>query len=168
MPTHVLQDGEVQLYTNHPKFPAPDPARVQDCLLDIAANGDTAVQAFKLDLVRDIDNDAGKLMLEIRFKSHRNGRFDPASRALSIAVNFQFRFSLEALPGVVVAKATLKLDTTTGTVQMPDGSPLQGQPVGADGTVVLVGQGTMQSDEAQLQGVRCSFRLTGRLDPSPA
>ena len=121
MPIHVLQDGEVQLYTNHPKFPAPDPARVQDCLLDIAANGDTAVQAFKLDLVRDIDNDAGKLMLEIRFKS-----------------------------------------------QMPDGSPLQGQPVGADGTVVLVGQGTMQSDEAQLQGVRCSFRLTGRLDPSPA
>ena len=42
MPIHVLQDGEVQLYTNHPKFPAPDPARVQDCLLDIAANGDTA------------------------------------------------------------------------------------------------------------------------------
>ena len=167
MPIHVLQDGEVQLYTSHPDFPAPNPAQVQECRLDIGAHGDTAVQAFKLDLVRDIDNDAGKLMLEIRFKSHRNGRFDPASRTLSIEVNFQFRFSLEVLPGVVVAKATLQLATTTGTVQMPDGTPLQGQPVATDGTFILVGQGTMQSDEERLRDVRCSFRLTGRLDPSP-
>ena len=83
MPIHVLQDGEVQLYTNHPKFPAPNPARVQDCLLDIAANGDTAVQAFKLDLVRDIDNDAGKLIVTISQNSIGNA----ITELLGVVVN---------------------------------------------------------------------------------
>lgn len=162
MSEHQLVDGQVWFWTDRPDAEEPQPHAVR-CLLRIDDDGTATLTGFGMDPITDIQTDVGPMTMTVRMSQDGTGRFVRATRDLALQCALKCR--LKRL--VVRVDGDLTLTLTTGAAVKPNGEPLQGRPVDAQGVLTVVAAGRFASKNNKLHDVACGLKITGRLDPPP-
>ena len=150
--------AHVDLETDHPDPDFKGPfAQDFEWPLAIGDDGSVDASAFPELRVSHQASDGTVVTVKVLRQAGGSGQFGRASGNLSIAITLR-------VSKIVYSDVVLAL-STQGTVTM-GGSSISGEPVGADGRTVLVGEGPLHGIIAPVEGKTCKVKVSGVIAPA--